>query len=62
MLTVKPKFCKEYGNAVGNIILKIINLYRLSPNRESRIAIGTLFEMGIVEEILLRHSQTPIEI
>ncbi len=44
--------------------LWIINLYRLSPNRESKLAIGTLIEMGIValKYKLLRYSQTSIEI
>lgn len=35
----------------------IIILYRLSPNRESKTAIGTQFEMGIANKFSLRYSQ-----
>ena len=35
----------------------MISLYRLSPNRESRVTIDTSFEMGILTIQLVRYSQ-----
>lgn len=36
------------------LILIIINLYRLSPNRESKTVIDTQFEMGFARIILVK--------
>ena len=36
---------------------KMISLYRLSPNRESRTTIDTLLEMGVLTIKLVRYSQ-----
>ena len=44
------------------LILIIINLYRLSPNRESKTVIDTQFEMGFARIILVKIQSVPIEI
>lgn len=57
MLTGKPKFEKNMVIPWENSLITI-SLYRLSPNRESKIATDTQFEMGFASFYSLRYSQS----